>query len=144
MRADGSGDDAFAYFESLHAEGRLLPSSDDELRDKAEHAARTIESARGLIPEGYATAMRHLDKDVRVVLEGGINLRLHVPASEDEVWVAIQTRTDSGDVVGEPLRDVLFALALEAARAVESEPRPGWPNGTLEWYEVARLGLRDP
>jgi hypothetical protein len=60
------------------------------------------------------------------------------------VWVAIATRAADGAFVEERLRDVLFAIVFEAARAEISEPRPDWPSGALEWFEVARLGLREP
>ncbi len=36
------------------------------------------------------------------------------------------------------------AIVFEAAGAEVWEPRPDWPSGPLEWFEVARLGLRDP
>jgi hypothetical protein len=49
-----------------------------------------------------------------------------------------------GGFVGERVRDVLFTIVFEAAEAEISEPRPDWPSRALEWFEVARLGLREP
>ena len=37
-RVEGSDDDAFRWFANLHKSGRLLPTDDDRLRDKAEEA----------------------------------------------------------------------------------------------------------
>ena len=47
-REEGSDDDAFAWFADLHAKGRLLPTEDDRLRDRAEAAIRLH---RGLTAE---------------------------------------------------------------------------------------------
>jgi len=33
---------------------------------------------------------------------------------------------------------------LDAAEAELWEPRADWPSGELAWFEVARLGLREP
>lgn len=57
--------------------------------------------------------------------------------------MAIATQAADGRFVEERLRDVIFALALEAADADEWEPRADWPSGELAWFEVARLGLRE-
>jgi len=45
--------------------------------------------------------------------------------------------------VADRLRELLFAIVFEAAGAEVWEPRPDWPSGPLEWFEVARLGLRE-
>jgi hypothetical protein len=60
----------------------------------------------------------------------------------DEVWVAIATRAADGVFAEERLRDLLFAIVFRAAGSEISEPRADWPSGVLEWFEVARLGLR--
>ncbi len=75
---------------------------------------------------------------------GLIDARLHVPAAGDEIWVAIATQATDRRFVEEPLRDVLFRLAFDATEAELWEPRADWPLGELAWFEVARLGLRDP
>jgi hypothetical protein len=59
------------------------------------------------------------------------------------VWVAA-TQAPDGRFVAERLRDVLFRLVFDVAPAGRSEPRADWPSGPLAWFEVARLGLREP
>jgi hypothetical protein len=73
-----------------------------------------------------------------------VDARVLVSAAGDEVWVAIATRAADGAFVADGLRELLFAILFEAAGAEVSEPRPDWPSGPLEWFEVARLGLREP
>jgi hypothetical protein len=70
--------------------------------------------------------------------------RLYVTAPGDEVWVAIATQATDGRFVEERLRDVLFGLVPDVAAAELWEPRADWPSGELAWFEVARLGLREP
>jgi hypothetical protein len=142
-RMDGSSDDAFEHFTALQSARRLLPTSDDELRDRAEESARTIAEARSIIPKTLATAMDRRDKDAVFTLTPGIDGRLHVPGPGDELWIALSTRMADGRFVPNGLRDVLFTIALELAEAIDAEPRPDWPAGQLEWHEIARLGLRD-
>jgi hypothetical protein len=143
QREEGSHDDAFAHFVALHDSERLLPNSDDELRDRAEESARTITDARSVLPEALTTAMDRRDADTAFVLAPGIGGRLHVPGPGDEIWIALGTRMADGRFVPDGLRDVLFVIALELAQAVDAEPRPDWPTGQLAWHEIARLGLRD-
>ncbi len=45
-REEGSDDDAFAWFAELHQDGRLLPTDDDRLRDRAEEAVRSVGSGK--------------------------------------------------------------------------------------------------
>ena len=73
-----------------------------------------------------------------------IDARLHATAAGDEIWVAIATQAADDRFVGERLRDVLFRLVFDAAEAELWEPRVDWPSGELAWFEVARLGLREP
>ena len=73
-----------------------------------------------------------------------VNARLHVPAAGDEIWIAIATQAVDGRFVDERLRDVLFRVVFDAAEAEVWEPRADWPSGELAWFEVARLGLREP
>jgi hypothetical protein len=68
----------------------------------------------------------------------------HATAAGDEIWVAIATQAADGRFVDERLRDVLFRLVFDAAEAELWEPRADWPSGDLAWFEVARLGLREP
>lgn len=65
LRTDGSSDDAFQRFVALHSAGRLLPSADDELRDRAEESARAIAEARSILPEALNAAMTRRDARAR-------------------------------------------------------------------------------
>lgn len=144
LRDEGSGDDAYEVFAGLHAAGRLLPDADDELRDALERNARIIDDATAAIREALDDALAARGRDVAVRFGDLIDARLHVPASGDEIWVAIATQAVDGRFVDERLRDVLFRLVFDAAGAELWEPRADWPSGELAWFEVARLGLRDP
>jgi len=144
QREQGSGEDAYEVFVALHRAGRLLPDDDDRLRDALERNARIIDSASDAIGPALANAFAHRDQDVAVSFAGLVDARLHVVASGEEVWVAIATQAADGRFVEERLRDVLFGLVLTAAEATLWEPRADWPSGELAWFEVARLGLREP
>jgi hypothetical protein len=141
QREEGSDDDAYEHFDALHTAGKLLPTPKDELRDDAEKALRLTRAARGSAPSAIATALGRVGEDVPIVVDGRIEMRLHATAP-DELWIAISTRTTDGATVDEPVRDVLFALFLDEAHAVEVEERGDWPTGEpLPWFEVARFAL---
>jgi hypothetical protein len=144
QREDGSGEDAYDLFTALHRAGRLLPDDDDRLRDALERNARIIDEAADSIASTLAEALDRQGHDIAVSLGGLIDVRLHVTAPGEEVWVAIATQAADGRFVEERLRDVLFGLVLSAAEAELWEPRADWPSGELAWFEVARLGLRTP
>ncbi len=144
QREEGSGEDAYELFAALHRAGRLLPDDDDRLRDALERNARIIDDAADSIASVLADAFDHRGRDVAVSFGGLIDARLHVTAPGEEVWVAIGTQAADGRFVEERLRDVLFGLVLAAAEAELWEPRADWPSGELAWFEVARLGLREP
>lgn len=143
QRDQGSRDDPYELFSALHQAGRLLPDADDLLRDALERNARIINAADREIAAMLADATAHPGQDAEVRLDGLVDIRLHVTAPGEEVWVAISTRATDERVVDERLRDVLFAVIFVAAGAELSEPRPDWPSGQLAWFEVARLGLRE-
>ncbi len=144
LREAGSADDAYELFTALHTAGRLLPDDDDRLRDALERNTRVIEAAAGEIPSVLAEASASRGHDVSVRLGELIDARFHVSGVSDEVWVAIATQAADGRLVDERLRDVLFRVVFDAAGAEVSEPRADWPSGPLAWFEVARLGLREP
>lgn len=124
--------------------GRLLPDDDDRLRDALERNARIIDEAADSIPAALAEGFDRRGRDVTVRLGGLIDARLHVTEPGDEVWVTIATQAADGRFVEDRLRDVLFRLVFDAAEAEVWEPRADWPLGRLAWFEVARLGLREP
>jgi hypothetical protein len=141
---EGSGEDAYEIFAALHRTERLLPDDDDRLRDALERNARIIDEAADSIPSLLAEAFDRRDRDISVSFGELIDARLHVTAPGEEVWVAIATQATDGRFVDERLRDVLFGLVLTSAEAELWEPRADWPSGELAWFEVARLGLREP
>lgn len=144
LRAAGSADDAYEHFIALQAAGRLLPDDDDRLRDALERNARIIDAAAAVIPEALADAFARRCCDIGLRFGNVVDARLHATAAGDEIWVAIATQAADGRVVDERLRDVLFRLVFDAAEAELWEPRTDWPSGELAWFEVARLGLREP
>jgi len=144
QRAAGSGDDAYELFVALHEAGELLPTADDRLRDVFERDARVLGAAEIEAQHGLEAAAAAPRRDVMIRFAELIDARLWLSAAGDEVWVAIATRTADGDFVAEALRELLFAIVFDAAGAEVWETRPDWPSGPLEWFEVARLGLREP
>jgi hypothetical protein len=121
--------------------GRLLPDDDDRLRDAPERNARIIDEAADSIASILAEAFHHRGRDMAVSFGGLIDVRLHVTAAGEEVWVAIATQAADGRLVEERLRDV--SLVLASAEAKLWEPRADWPSGELAWFDVACLGLRE-
>jgi hypothetical protein len=144
LRAAASADDAYEHFIALHDAGRLLPDDDDRLRDTLERNARIIDAAAAAIPDALADALARRGRDIGLRLGELVDARLHATAAGDEIWVAIATHAADGRFVDERLRDVLFRLVFDAAEAEVWEPRADWPSGDLAWFEVARLGLREP
>jgi hypothetical protein len=144
QREEGSAEDAYEMFAALHQAGRLLPDDDDELRDALERNVRIIDDATDSIASVLTEAFDHRGRDITLVLGGLIGARLHVTPRGEEVWVAISTQAADGRFVEERLRDVLFGLVLDVTEAELWEPRADWPGGELAWFEVARLGLREP
>lgn len=112
--------------------------------ERGDEAREFLIAAAGSIPSVLADALHHRDRDVTACFGGLVDTRLHVTAPGEEVWVAIATQATDGRFVEERLRDVLFGLVLDAAEAELWEPRADWPSGELAWFEVARLGLREP
>jgi hypothetical protein len=144
QREEGSGADAYESFAALHRAGQLLPDDDNQLRDALERNARIIDDAADTIPSALSDAFERRGRDLVACFGGLVDARLHVAASGEEVWVALSIQATDGRFVEERLRDVLFRLVLDAAEADLWEPRADWPSGELAWFEVARLGLREP
>jgi hypothetical protein len=144
QRAAGSHGDAYEVFVALYEAGELLPDEDDRLRDVFERDARVLTAARAEAPRALLAAAAGPGWDVLIQFGELVDARLLVSAAGDEVWVAIATWATDGAFVADGLRELLFAILFEAAGAEVSEPRPDWPSGPLEWFDVARLGLREP
>jgi hypothetical protein len=143
-REQGSADDAYAWFSSLHARGRLLPSGDDRLRDRAEAAIRL---QRGLIAEllhQVDQALSHAGTELVADLGDYLPCRVLVLASEDaeEVWCALSSRAADGTHIADRLRGILFAALEQDLPGAMFEVRHDWPTGGVGWWEAVRLGLR--
>ena len=67
-REDGSDDHAFEWFAELHQAGRLLPTDDDRLRDRAEEAVHTDRRLRrglfALVDQALGEPGRELQGDL--------------------------------------------------------------------------------
>jgi hypothetical protein len=146
LPAAGSRDDAYEAFVALHEAGEPRPTEDDQLRDVFERDARVLAAARAEAPPALVAAAAAAAPETDVVIRFGelVDARLLLSAAGDEVWVAIATRAADGAFVADGLRELLFVIVFDAAGAEVWEPRPDWPSGPLEWFEVARLGLREP
>jgi hypothetical protein len=68
QREKGSEEDAYRYFEDLHNQGRLLPTSDDDVRDRAEAAIRLQRALTaellGLVEQALATPGNEKHQDL--------------------------------------------------------------------------------
>ncbi len=143
-RAEGSDDDAYAWFADLHTAGRLLPSDDDRLRDRAEAVIRL---QRGLTSELLQLADQALQ---RAGTELGSDLGRYLPCRVlalrsgglEEIWCALSVRPADGAHVSDRLRDILFAALEEHFPDAVFEVRSDWPTGLTGWWETVRMGLR--
>lgn len=142
-REEGSRDDAYAYFATLHRNGRLLPDDDDHLRDRVESASRVltaIEDEGAALLRNARAASGH---ERSALIVGRVEIRIFVDRSSDmeEIWLAVSTRDIDGAGVPTRLRDVIFATFELLAGGGEWEWRADWPTGELRWFERARMGL---
>jgi hypothetical protein len=143
-RQEGSGDDAYAWFARLHADGQLLPADDDRLRDRAEAVIRL---QRGLTSELLQLADEAL---IRQGTELRSDLGRYLPcrvlalggSGVEEIWCALSVRAADGTHIADELRNILFAaLEVHFPDAI-FEVRSDWPTGHVAWWETVRLGLR--
>jgi len=143
-REQGSDDDAYAWFADLHANGQLLASEDDRLRDRAEAAIRLQRGLNAellhLVDEALSRKRTELAADlgeylpcrVLVLASGGV----------EEIWCALSSRAADGTHVHDRLRDILFATLESHFSDAVFEVRHDWPTREAGWWEVVRLGLR--
>ena len=61
----------------------------------------------------------------------------------EEIWLAVSLVDGAGRGVPVRLRDMVFAVTEQEAGAGLWELTRAWPEGALEWFEVARYGLRE-
>jgi hypothetical protein len=143
-REQGSDDDAYAWFASLHANGRLLPSEDDWLRDRAETVIRLQRALSAEMLRLVDEALVRKGTELAADLGGYLPCRVLVLASRgvEEIWCALSTRATDGTNVPARLRDILFATLEHHLSGTVFEVRHDWPTGEVGWWEVVRLGLR--
>lgn len=146
QREEGSHDDAYVHFESLHQANKLLPTRDDYLRDRVEDGTRTLAAISSELPDAIAGARDHPGTDNRVLLLDRVETVVHVQrdTSIEMVWLAVSAMDSESNIVNVRLRDLIFAVAEQVLAGAEWEWTAEWPiDRELRWFEVARLALRD-
>lgn len=143
-RQEGSGDDAHTWFAKLHADGKLLPSGDDRLRDRAEAVIRL---QRGLT----AALLRLVDAALsRKGTELSADLGSYLPCpvlvrgngQVEEIWCALSVRAADGTHIRDELRDILSAtLEAHFPDAVRGAKRLARGPGELVGGDQAGLAL---
>jgi hypothetical protein len=143
-REEGSDDDAFKWFLELHRAGRLLPTGDDRLRDKAEEALRSFRRLSGAFFDLVEGARHNPGTESDADLDGWLPGRALAYRSEEveEIWCAISVRAVDGNFIRAEVRDLLFAALEERLAPAVFEARGDWPTGDVGWFETVRLGLR--
>jgi hypothetical protein len=143
-REQGSDDDAYAWFASLHANGQLLPSEDDRLRDRAEAVIRLQRALSAEMLHLVDEALVRKGTELTADLGDYLPCRVLALASGgvEEIWCALSTRATDGTHVPDRLRDILFATLERHLSGAVFEVRHEWPTGEVGWWEVVRLGLR--
>jgi hypothetical protein len=143
-RAEGSEDDAYAWFASLHAGGELLPDGDDRLRDRAEATIRLQRGLTGELLQLVGGALAQKGAELSTDLGGYLPCRALALNSGgiDEIWCALSVRDTAGTHIRDELRDILFAGLEAHFRDAIFEVRSDWPTGHVGWWEAVRLGLR--
>ena len=124
-RVEGSDDDAFRWFADLHKSGRLLPTDDDRLRDKAEEARLLFGYLKGDLIELVDGA--GADPGVERETDLGGWLPSRVIAFEEggvgEIWCGVCVRSADGNFFGP--RPGTFSSLLWRAIWPRSSLRPG-------------------
>jgi hypothetical protein len=144
-REQDSDDDAYAWFADLHASGRLLPSGDDRLRDRAEAVIRLQRGLTAGLLQLVDDALSRRGEELAGDLGGYLPCRVLVLDSGggvDEIWCALSSRAADGTHVRDQLRDILFAALESRFPDAAFEVRGDWPAGQIGWWEAVRLGLR--
>jgi hypothetical protein len=143
-RAEGSDDDAYAWFAGLHMAGRLLPCDDDRLRDRAETAIRLQRRVDIRAVAARDQALLRAGTELRTELGRYLPCRVLALRSGglEEIWCALSVLAADGTHVRDGLRDIVFAaLEMHFPDAI-FEVRGDWPTGLTGWWETVRMGLR--
>lgn len=143
-REQDSDDDAYAWFVRLHADGRLLPSEDDGLRDRVEAVIRLQRGLTAELLQLVDDALSETGTELTAELGDYLPCRALVRRSRgvEEIWCALSSRATNGTHVSDRLRDILFAGLEDHFPEAIFEVRSDWPTGEVGWWEVVRFGLR--
>jgi len=143
-RQEGSDDDAYTWFAKLHADGKLLPSSDDRLRDRVEAVIRLQRGLTAGLLQLVDAALSRKGSELSAELGRYLPCRVLVLGSGgiQEIWCALSARAADGTHVRDELRDILFAALEQRFPDAVFEVRSDWPTGHAGWWEAVRLGLR--
>lgn len=146
QREEGSLDDAYVHFQSLHDSNNLLPKRDDYLRDRVEEGTRVLAAIKAELPDAITAARKERGADYTVLLLGQVEVVIHVKHDEgiEMVWMAVSALDAEKNVVNVRLRDLVFVVAERILGDAEWEWTAEWPiERELRWFEVARLALKD-
>lgn len=146
QREEGSLDDAYVHFESLHDSNNLLPTRDDYLRDRVEEGTRVLAAIKAEMPQAISGAREGPGQDHSILLLDRVEVVVHVQPDDgiEMVWMAVSAMDVESNVVNVRLRDLTFAVAEQILGDADWEWTTEWPNEReLRWFEVARLALRE-
>jgi hypothetical protein len=146
QREEGSLDDAYIHFESLHDSNKLLPTRDDYLRDRVEEGSRVLAAIKTELPQAIAQARERPGADHSVLLLDRVEVVVHVQRDDgiEMIWMAVSAMDPEAKVVNVRLRDLIFVVAEQTLGGAEWEWTTDWPiERELKWFEVARLALRE-
>jgi hypothetical protein len=143
-REEGADDDAFVWFGELHSTGRLLPTDDDRLRERAEETVGLVRRLQLDLFHLVDEAVGNPSTEQAADLDGLLPCRAIAYTSQEveEIWCAISVRLADGQFLKPEVRDILFALLEQHLAPAVFEARGDWPTGDVEWFEAVRLGMR--
>jgi hypothetical protein len=146
-RNEDSEDDAYEYFTELHRKGRLLPTRDDELRLRAEEAAKFLQAIREDVVALCTEATFNLEFDMPFeqarILANRIPARIRaIPGDVHEIWLAISVRDIAGVHYPPQWRDLIFAVVEQELQPDEWEWATEFAGVALTWHEIGRLYLQ--
>ena len=145
-REEDSNDDAYEYFQYLHEAGRLLPTEDDYLRDRAEAIVRFNQQAPADVENALDDARRHAGEDQETVIGSTLPARVCVVDDGDleELWVMVSCRDTHGDYVDRKLAQVVMVYFEEQVGPGAWEAVDEWRDGRkVPHHYVAKYGLSD-
>ncbi len=144
IRKEGDPADFFVAVDALNKAGKLFPSQDDELRIRVEQAGRELRALAEEAPRCLADAQQFESQERPCTLAGRIRVILYFVRSDDleEIWLSVLAQDESGEYLSERMQQLVFAAFVKAAQEAEWEDTRDWPTRKLEWFEIARLGVR--